>query len=296
MKKYILKSLLVLFVANVSFSQTTATDFTANDCNGVSHHLFDELDNGNVVVISWVMPCSPCATYSLPAYSAVQSFASSHPGRVHFYIADDALSPIYGSCSSLPTWGNSNSMPNSTFFQSADVNMNGYGVSGMPKVVVLGRSQHTIFYNQNNTNPTFSGVQNAIDSALFTNYVPTWDCLNGSCIDSGNGNGIYADSLTCVANCITNDITNFTHNDILSVFPNPTNDFLNISYQVVPGEDINFEIINILGETVFTFNKSSQNIGQYNNIFDISGLTKGTYFLKLSTLSHTEISRFVVAQ
>ena len=31
MKKYILKSLLVLFISNVSFAQTTATDFTTND-------------------------------------------------------------------------------------------------------------------------------------------------------------------------------------------------------------------------------------------------------------------------
>ena len=103
MKKYILKSLLVLFVSNVSFAQTTATDFTTNDCNGLSHHLFDELDNGNVIVISWVMPCSPCATYSLPAYSAVQSFATSHPGQVHFYMADDYANT---SCSSLSGWGN----------------------------------------------------------------------------------------------------------------------------------------------------------------------------------------------
>jgi len=291
MRKLTLFITLSFISISIAFAQ--ATDFTTDDCNGVTHNLFDSLDAGNVIVISWVMPCGPCATYSLPAYSAVQSFATTHPGRVHFYMADDYANTT---CSSLISWGNSNNMPNSTFFSSPDVNMNGYGVSGMPKVVVLGRSQHTIFYNQNNTNPTFSGVQNAIDSALLTNYVPTWDCLNGSCIDSGNGNGIYADSLTCVANCITNDITNFTHNDILLVFPNPTNDFLNISYKVIPDEDINFEIINILGETVFTFNQSSQNIGQYNNTFDISGLTKGTYFLKLSTLSHTEISRFVVAQ
>ena len=66
------------------------------------------------------MPCGPCATYSLPAYAAVESFAASHPGRVHFYIADDAISPIYGSCSSLPAWGSSNSMPNSIFFQSVE--------------------------------------------------------------------------------------------------------------------------------------------------------------------------------
>ena len=59
----------------------------------------------------------------------------------------------------------------------------------------------------------------------------------------------------------------------------------------------NIEIINILGETVLALEDQIPNIiGQYNNTFDISELTKGTYFLKLSTLSYTETSRFVVAK
>ena len=146
MKKYIFKSLLVLFAVNISFSQTTATNFTTNDCNGVSHHLFDELDNGNVVVIAWVMPCTPCATYSLPAYSAVELFATSHPGQVHFYMADDYANT---SCSSLSSWGDNYNMSNSTFFSSTDVNMNDYGVAGMPKVVVLGGLDHHVYFNEN---------------------------------------------------------------------------------------------------------------------------------------------------
>ena len=76
MKKKILNSLILLFVANISFAQTTATDFTTSDCSGDSYNLFNELDDGNVIVIAWVMPCGPCATYTIPAYSAVQSFAS----------------------------------------------------------------------------------------------------------------------------------------------------------------------------------------------------------------------------
>ena len=163
MKQYILRSLLLLFVVNISCAQTTATDFTTADCNLVTHNLFDSLDAGNVIVIAWVMPCGPCATYSLPAYAAVQSFATSHPGRVHFYMADDyANTP----CSSLISWGNTNNMPNSTFFSSSDVNMSGYGIAGMPKVVVLGGSDHTIFYNQNDSHITFGGVETAISDAI----------------------------------------------------------------------------------------------------------------------------------
>ncbi len=253
---------ITLSLINISIVFAQATDFTTDDCNGITHNLFDSLDAGNVIVISWVMPCGPCATYSLPAYAAVQSFATSHPGRVHFYMADDYANTT---CSSLMSWGNTNNMPNSTFFSSSDVNMSGYGIAGMPKVVVLGGSDHTIFYNQNDSHITFNGTQTAISNAFS-------------------------------APLAVNDQQNSKFG--LISFPNPTqNGKLNVSYRIDNIENINVEIINILGETVLALEDQIPNIiGQYNNTFDISELTKGTYFLKLFTLSHSEISRFVVAK
>ena len=262
-KKYILKSLLVLFIVNVSFAQTTAIDFTTNDCNGTSHQLFSELDAGNVIVISWVMPCFSCISPSLAAYSAVQSFASSHPGKVHFYIADDAISPIYGQCSSLPAWASSNNMPNSIFFQSADVNMNGYGDPGMPKVVVLGGNAHTIFYNQNDSHINFNGVQTAINDAL-------------------------------AAPLGVNEQKN-SHFELFS-FPNPSNGLLNITYKVSKVENITFEIVNILGETILYINDNLfSTLGTCKKTIDISRLERGIYFLNASSQSNTETLRFLVA-
>ena len=292
MKNFLLITILSLLTLGFTFGQ--ATDFTTNDCNGVTHNLFDSLDAGNVIVIAWVMPCSPCATYSMPAYSAVQSFSSSHPGRVHFYMADDYANT---SCSSLSSWGNNYNMPNSTFFSTSAINMNGYGVAGMPKVVVLGGTSHTIYFNQNDSHINFQVVKTAIDSAL-ANYLvqTTWNCLNGGCIDPGDGSGMYTDSLTCVTNCITNDINNLTHNDIISVFPNPTNDFLNISYKIVHDENIKFEIIDLLGETVLSFNDNLLNtIGENKKTLDIRNLNSGIYFLHLSSPSNSETLKFVVS-
>ena len=257
---------LTLFIAlsliNISIVFAQATDFTTDDCNGITHNLFDSLDAGNVIVISWVMPCGPCATSTLPSYAAVQSFATSHPGRVHFYMADDYANTT---CSSLISWGNTNNMPNSTFFSSSDVNMSGYGIAGMPKVVVLGGSDHTIFYNQNDSHITFNGVQNNISDALSA-PLAIHDHLNSKF-------GLIS-------------------------FPNPTkNGKLNVSYRVDNIENINFDIINVLGKTVYSFdNQIPKTIGQENITFDISKLTKGTYFLRHTSLSHTEISRFVVAE
>ena len=261
MKKILLINALVCFSVGIVFAQ--ATDFTTDDCNGVSHNLFSELDAGDVIVISWVMPCGSCVGPSLEAYYAVESFASSHAGRVHFYIADDAIFPLYGPCSSLPTWGNSNNMPNSTFFQSADVNMNSYGTSGMPKVVVLGGSQHTIFYNENNQDPNFTDVQNAIIDAL---SAPLG-------IDQSLSNKFE-----------------------ISTYPNPVNNVLNITYSRVQASSINFSIVDILGKVVLSREeKSSYSVKKSIKSINVSALSNGNYFLKISSESIVESIPFVVS-
>ena len=258
MRNFLLIIILSLLNLGSTFGQ--ATDFVTNDCSGTSHHLFSELDAGDVIVIAWVMPCLPCATYSIPAYSAVQSFAISHPGRVQFYMADDfANTP----CSSLINWGNGNNMPNSTFFSSANVNMNGYGIAGMPKVVVLGGANHTIYLNQNDVNITFNNVQAAISDAL------------------GTFSGVNEQQ---------------KRNFELISFPNPSNDLLNITYKISQLEDITFEIINSLGKTVFSVKKESiSTIGTYKESLDISRLESGMYFLNVSSTSNTETLKFVVS-
>ena len=46
MKKTLMIIIAILTTLEFAYAQTTATDFTTNDCNGISHSLFDELDNG----------------------------------------------------------------------------------------------------------------------------------------------------------------------------------------------------------------------------------------------------------
>lgn len=161
MEKYILKTLVLMFTANISFAQT-ATDFTADDCNGVSHHLFDELDAGNVIVLCWVMPCGPCATGGLHAQDAVQSFATSHPGQVRYYMADDFAN---STCSYLDGWAASYQLVPDATFSDASIDMNDYGGPGMPKVVVIG-PDYQVYYNGNNNQITKNGVIDGINQSL----------------------------------------------------------------------------------------------------------------------------------
>jgi hypothetical protein len=251
MKKTLMIILAILTTLGFGYAQTTATDFTTDDCNGISHSLFDELDNGNVIVIAWVMPCGPCATYTIPAYSAVQSFSTSNPGQVSFYLVDDFANT---NCATLTGWGNSNNMPLNTTFSSSDISMSDYGTNGMPKVVVLGGSNHTIYLNKNDNKINFAGVQGAIN-----------DALNAPL-------GIeQAES---------------SHFQLLT-FPNPVNKILNVSYAKGKSETITFSVIDVLGKIVIQEKELTTSI-------DVSSLNNGNYFLKISSEISSESIPFAV--
>ncbi|MDC0204880.1 T9SS type A sorting domain-containing protein [Flavobacteriales bacterium] len=260
MKKILLVNALVCFSVGIIFAQTTATDFTTDDCNGVSHNLFSELDAGNVIVISFVMPCGPCETYSLPAYSAVQSFATSHPGRVHFYLADD-----YGTtaCATLNNFASN--MPISTIFSSTDVIMTDYSDlgTGMPKVIVLGGSDHHIYYNENDNKINFPSVQTAISDALLAPLG--------------------------IEQSVSNKFK-------ISTYPNPVNNVLNVSYTKNQSAIINFTIVDVLGKAVLKVEDNSSSLsGNLIKSINVSTLNNGNYFLKIYSESVVESIPFVVS-
>jgi len=242
----------ILTTLGFAYAQTTATDFTTNDCNGISHSLFDELDNGKVIVIAWVMPCAPCATFAGYASDAVQSFATSHPGIVKYYLADDYAN---STCSYLAGWALNYEIATDAIFSDALLDMADYGTAGMPKVVVLGKNTHTIYYNENNGSPSFVGVKDAITLALAP--------------------------LVGVNEQAENNLN-------LTAYPNPTTGVINVEYN--SKTPVQFNIINMLGENIF----SQKTNNTKNTTINISNLNKGLYFLQMITDSKTTSLKFTL--
>jgi len=160
MKKTLL-SLLILISAISANGQTIAPDFTANDCNGIPHNLYTELNSGKVIVLNWVMPCAACIAPSVAAYNVVQGYASPN---VLYYLIDDFGNT---SCSSLSNWADNNNIgSNRTTFSTSAIVENNYGGTGMPHVMVIG-PDHVIYYNGfNGTAGNITAIQNAINTAL----------------------------------------------------------------------------------------------------------------------------------
>ncbi len=140
-----------------------APDFTALDCDGISHNLYAELNAKKIIVIIWVMPCSSCVTEPLNASSIVQSYSTNYPGRVVFYMVDDYANT---NCVGMQGWASFYGITNCTMFSDAAINMADYGVPGMPKTVVIGGFNHQVYFNKNESTV---GLGAAIDQALIDN-------------------------------------------------------------------------------------------------------------------------------
>ena len=246
MKKLLLSSSLLLVSGLMAFGQSTATNFTATDCASTSHTLFTELDAGKVIVLTWVMPCGACITGASNSASAVQSFASSNPGQVKFYLVDDAGNT---SCSTLSSWASTNSITTDAKFGNSGnvIKMSDYGTSGMPKIVVLGGSSHTVYYNVNG-----SGSVSAISSAITT-------ALNAM-------TGI-AESAASVSS--------------INVFPNPASVSSSVSYSLETASAVNVELYNMVGVKVKTIFSGNQNAGEQKLAVDCSLINNGIYFVKI---------------
>jgi hypothetical protein len=163
MRSLILSIGMLLGSLSLTAQLPAAKNFNCNDCSAANHDLFTELNAGKVIVLCWVMPCSACEAPATAANNIVNNYATSHPGKVKFYLCDD-----YGntSCSSLNSWATTLGLTNYTSFSNSAIKMSDYGSTGMPKIVVLsGGSSHVVYYNQNNSLSS-TAFNNAIKNAI----------------------------------------------------------------------------------------------------------------------------------
>jgi len=250
----------MLLAVSAANAQTTATNWTANDCNGLSHTLFNELDSGKVIVFAWVMPCGTCINPSKTAYNAVQGFATSHPGRVRFYMADDLGD---ASCSTLSSWVTSNSIgltTNMKIFDNAGnvIDENDFGGTGMPHIIVMGGTSHTIFFNKKNS-------------------------------ASNDGPGITA-AINSAITAATASVPNAAQNAGITVSPNPLSDRFTVSADKAIAK---ITVLSADGKVIAAHNFPG---GRMNPSIDMSELASGVYFIRVTDRDDLSIVEKVVKQ
>jgi hypothetical protein len=258
MRNFILLTLAL--ITGMSVSAQNAVNFNCNDCDGVNHDLFTELDSGKVIVLCWVMPCGSCIGPSLTASMVIKSIDSIHPGRIFMYLIDDYANT---SCTSLKGWANSNNLKGSTTFSDAAIDMLDYGSVGMPKVVVVGGIDHRVYYNADNTVDA-SALKDSIISAL-----------------NENASGIQNR---------TGTIGNFM------LFPNPTAGQTTVDFTLKKKSDVVLRILDASGRTVVSQRHDAMQQGENRIQVNTTSLNRGVFVLELSDGSSTESIRLVVSE
>lgn len=76
---------------------------------------------------------------------------------------------------------------------------------------------------------------------------------------------------------------------MISVYPNPANDFLYVDFAAIGDIDANYFISDITGRVLNTSNFSSKAV----NKIDVSSLPSGVYFLKIKTKDNEFVKKFI---
>jgi len=245
----------------LSFGQT-ATNFNCNDCTGNNHDLFTELNAGKVVVIVWVMPCSSCISGALAAQAACGNYTTSNPGQVLLYIVDDNGNTA---CSTISSWCTNNGITAANaHFSNAAINMADYGIAGMPKVVVLGDQNHTVYYNQNSPNISTSDINTAIGNALANISIG---------IDEAGTPAFKAAEL----------------------FPNPSDKSCQLSLELSGDARISVNLYDISGKNLGVLFDGNLSIGKKTIDINTADLANGNYLVNFSDGKRTRKIRLTVA-
>ena len=168
--RFVLVILALVSIGVRSSAQTTAMDWTKADCdNGVSHHLFSELDSGYVIIQEYVMldGCQPCITAGNVLLSLKAQREASHPGKIRIY---QTAFFNGNTCQEMTDWATDNGFTTNTQFKEGQFEVSYYGGMGMPTTVILsGSDHHKVWYNHQGS---LSGASdqtaflNALDSAI----------------------------------------------------------------------------------------------------------------------------------
>jgi hypothetical protein len=245
----------LFILLNISLlNAQTAFDFKSTDCQNNPHHLFQELNAGNVIVIVWIHPCLSCISPSLSTYKTVENFHASHPGKVKLYYVDD-----YGdhNCASIGSWLDKYKMPLSPFsyrFSDPAIDMLLYGSDGMPKVVVLAGYSHSIFYHANDKVDA-NELNTAINSAI-----------------------------------IASGIKSSRADKQVKVFPNPASGSVQIDFGSTESFVKHIKIYDSTGKLVI----ERTGIPSEAVNVDVSGFHPGIYFVRISSGAGELKTKFVI--
>ena len=260
MKKLLYLLIVLAFASSFARSQTTATDFTMTDCNGKMHHLFSELDSGNVIILEFFMlNCSSCIDAGKDLQAMYDDLKTTYDKKVAFY--QFGYSNGY-TCSSISNWVTNNGF-SSVPFDSGGYQVAYYGGMGMPTVAVVAGSSHKVLFSNQGY---FPGDTTTIGTAARSFL-------------SGNG------------------IPNFASSKFsFTLFPSLVHNRLNVALETTDTGILQLEFINITGQKIITWSEEKIQENTWARSIAIPDIPSGLYIVKGEFNGKTFMQKIVVQQ
>ncbi len=182
---------------------------------------------------------------------------------------------IYKTSNAGMTWQNiSGNLPNCPVHCIAY--QEGVNNSSDTNAIYVGTDLGVFYTNdslQNTANPWIQfndGLPNVIVTELEINY-------NVNKLRAATyGRGLWESDLFSPSD-IKTSISEKTNNNLISITPNPTSDFININANYNGKSDIEFKLFTVTGKKVIEFSDKTNN--SYNKSVDISSLDNGIYIM-----------------
>lgn len=259
MKKTFTLIAAILGFVSLSTAQigATAPDFTVTDLDGNTHHLYEYLDAGKVVIVdvsaTW---CNPCWEFHMASFlEDIQSIygpEGTDQVRVLFYEGDAATTLADLEGSTAATQGDWLTGSNYPIINESPIslNLNIWAPQGFPTINVIRPSDKEIvedLWNQwaahpNNDLDAFAAMEEVINGVVGVNEIAqtSW-----------------------------------------SIYPNPGNGVIHINAAQIHGNVVQLDVVNTMGQIVFSKQVQSTEItGTY--ALDLTHLAKGQYMIRLT--------------
>ena len=139
--------------------------------------------------------------------------------------------------------------------------------------------------------PTVTITQIGADLEATLGDVYLWSTTGITQVITPDTNGTYWCIVTGVNGCASDtaffDVTYVGIDDVTSIhglmiYPNPSGDIFNISFNSQDRQTVEIKVLNIIGKVIFTDYKTDF-IGEYTHQFNLKNYSKGIYFLEIKT-------------
>lgn len=246
MKKINLLFWALMLVTTISKAQTTAMQFTGQDCNGNNVDLFADLDAGKAVILHFYMPnCGSCPPPAKKIQAMANNINAIYPGKVKGYAFPFQNSTT---CSYSQGWVSSNILSFYAPMDSGAEQVAHYGGFGMPTVVVVGGTDHKVLFST--LSFSTSDTTEMRDKII-------------AMINGATGIGDLPHALNS-----------------FNIYPNPAANQFSVSIDLKEAADVLIDVTDLTGKEVTVLMNEKHN-GPLKKEFNTENLPNGIYFVRL---------------